>query len=75
MSGATGRANRSANFLMGGANRSANIYDDGPRAKKFLGQLPDALVEQFHTAVTRAGRARKKSRRQVDADKQVFYMQ
>ena len=26
MSGATGRANRSANFLMGGANRSANIF-------------------------------------------------
>ncbi len=39
-------------------------------------QLPDALVEQFHTAVSRAGRARKTWRRQdpVDADKQVFYM-
>ena len=72
---------------MGGANRSASAESepvepevaeqlDEMRAQQdAVEQLPDALVEQFHTAVTRAGRARKKSRRQVDADKQVFYMQ
>ena len=48
--------------------------DDMRAEQESAEQLPDALVEQFHTAVTRAGRARKKSRKQMEADKQVFYI-
>ncbi len=43
-------------------------------AQDALVELPDELVEQFHSTATRSGRLRKKSRRAVDAEKDGLFL-
>ncbi len=43
-------------------------------AQDALEQLPDELVEQFHATATRAGRARKKSRKAIEAEKDALLL-